>query len=96
LRVRITKLVLSDLFRPELNVRLRQFRPGVTVVVPKAPMHEYDRPMLWQNDVGSSWQIRSVQPKAKSEAMRCPSSKYLWRSVLAPHGGHVSRTLFAA
>ena len=63
------------------------------MTVPKAPVHEYDRPVFRQHDVGTTGQVLSVEAKSIPEPM-CRSSHHdLGRRVPASHRGHIARTL---
>jgi hypothetical protein len=58
-------------------------------------MNEQDRPMLGQDDVGTSGQVCPMQPETKAESMRGLSREYFRLRVFVAHGAHVLRPLFA-
>lgn len=72
-RRRVASDVATELLDPEFSVGLgRRRNLAAFVPVPKTAMHEDDRAILREDDVGLPRQATSMEPKPKSEPVKCP------------------------
>ena len=59
-----------------------------SMMVPEASVHEYRQSMPWEDDVGASGQVSSMQPETKAHSMQGYPKGQFWSSVLGPYSGH--------
>ncbi len=64
------------------------------MTMPKATIHQNDCTVLWQNNIGCSWQIPTMHPEPKPTSMKLLSDKSLRTSVFPSNARHHSGAFF--
>ena len=79
----------GELYLPVLGTRLwfRAFL-AARVLVPEAPVHEADRAILWEDEIGLPGQAFPVKPVPEAADMEGLAQSELRLRVLAADGGH--------
>jgi hypothetical protein len=82
--------ISCDLIAPELFAGFWPFKKAAVMTVPEAPVHKYDRFVLWKRQVGSAGQFPVVQPETETAGMEPAAYDHFRFGVCAPDRGHIA------
>lgn len=81
--------VSENFLAPELLSDLRPYRVRATMMMPEAPVHEYDSLTRPKNQIGFAWKA-PVEPVTEACRVKRPANSYLRTGIFAADRRHVS------
>jgi hypothetical protein len=89
LSVAVALLIPADLREPEFSSCFRNRRTlAVVMTVPEAPVNEYRRFVLWQEDIRSTRQIGSVESESIAVGVQQAPNRHLRSRVATADTTH--------
>lgn len=85
----ITLNISQKLLPPELRIALRRCRNRASrVSVPETPVHQYNGPMLSEDNIGLPWKIPDVNSKSQSKSVQSAAHRQFRARIAVPNPGH--------